>query len=411
MLAYWLARAGVSVELWESRPVFSRKQILYMSSEFWDAVPDAVKAELGADGACHYDDNPMLCSPQKRGRYVNLLISSFQRHMLDYLTGADDVASRVHLVSGSPARLAELLRPPQSVLIVADGGGRDSLVHDLWSRTAPFPKRSVIDGSWPPGSHPFDAIHVAHAAVVTFDAGVDEEVARRRDTEQLVWVQEPKQRAALSFRTLPESAYIGVQLSDATAARLHQSRGADDDGGGAMAAFLDTAEGELYADLLTRSGYRDVRNESLSVFPVHLRSAKRFYYTLRPDDSDDAQTGSPVPTTHCFVIGDAAFTTHFFTGTGMNKGLEVGRVLLDLLLNQPESRWPSYSASVARVRDQLWDEVVPKILPDIARAVHMCRQEGTRGIDSGPTCLMKQSRLLDDDDAAARIRDRVFVQN
>lgn len=385
MIAYWMARQGSGVVLWEPRAHFTRRQILYMSSEFWELVPDPVRQSLGANGGCAYDQNPMICSPTK-GKYVNILLGTFQEQMLAFLRS--DFGDKIQVTPTAAtleqvelAARAATQDGQECAIVVADGGGRTSLVHELWARD---------QGPEQGGKPAFQYIHASNAAVVTFDANVAPPEELDAATAALLFVDEPKQRAGVAFRTLPNAAYIGVQLTDATTADLMRLDPAQ-----LLPAFLQTAEGDLYKTLLARAGYRDVRGEAISVFPIHLKTARQFYYRLA--------------SAHVFVLGDAAFTTHFFTGTGMNRGLEVGKNLVDMLAQQPPSEWPSYEQMVAAIRNALWDNVVPLWLPDMARAIAVCSAKHGPG-DDRSICTLEQSRTLTDQAAVGRVQQRIYLE-
>ncbi len=404
MLANWLCRWGIRVELWEQRQEFNRPQILYMSSEFWRLVPVEVQEALGEHGGvCHYDQNPMLCS-KSSGRYVNLLLGAFQTQLMAYLRQAYPQLFSVVGEWATLDKLQERLSPSAAtaidpsprinVVLVADGGGRHSLVHSLWDHTASQPLSHRPRGG-KKEEQAFQHILASHAAVVTFRASVDELQAGRQETEQLLFVGEPKQKASMAFRTLPDTAYIGVQLRADTAQALRQFPPEQ-----LMKAFLRTTEGQVYLTTQRKAGYRNVRGEQVSVFPIELRSARQFHY----------QMGS----THYFLIGDAAFTTHFFTGSGMNKGLELGQQLLDLIFQRPVSEWGSYERMVAQVRDFMRTTVVPEWLPDIAGAIAVCCNggDGERNVTEAESeCILQQSRILLDQDAIQRVTSpHVFVE-
>ena len=107
--------------------------------------------------------------------------------------------------------------------------------------------------------------------------------------------------------------------------------------------------------------FTDVKMTAVSVFELTLSTAKEFY--RRIDDQ------------YYYLIGDAAFKTHFFTGTGLNRGFASSSILLQLLLKPDFNREllaTSFNLAQISMRNKLWKEQIPKFMFDLCKLHSIC---------------------------------------
>ena len=377
MTSLWLLQAGKHVVLCEGRD-FTRTQILYMQDEYWASLPTQVRTELEADGACHYDYLTTVCMPT--GPRVSVVIKRLQTVVLAHLIAAFPSEFKVVRTVAT----LELLRniPGVRIVIVSSGsggsgggGGKTGIAESLWER--------ATEGETPDGL--YRKIHVANAAVVTFEARQDPAKAESVEAQQFLRGA-PQQMVVRSFRALPDYGYVGVQLSERTMRTLERAPHPR-----LLPIFRLTPEGGVYAKALDTLGFADVRNEKIAAFPIDLRTARQFHFS-----EGDAQF---------YLLGDAAFTTHFFTGMGMNLGLDVASRLVELLLDEGSDayRGDLYETLVAEARDSLWDSVVPLVLPDMDAIIAHCMATSDAG-----SCMVSGAATVPNQAAIQKLQDRVY---
>lgn len=429
MLTLWLAEQGTSVRLYEPRAAFDRPQIVYMEMTYWKRVPLVVKEALKIHGGlCYYNDHPLVCN-DTTGTYINIQLGPFQTHLSNYLRTT--YPHRVHFVPGlalfrslcphtsfrvhdeakrrdvvernerahaehmkhqhwvnqeeDRRRRLRLSRPPplplpssppppppplMHLVLVSDGGGKGSLVHDLWEASTGDRLHGV-----------YQHIPLAFAAVVTFCADVlpgplNIDAASATN----------KQRAYVTWRVLPNLCYIGLKISEASFRILSStSPGLPD--ASRLEQFRSLPEGRLFDEIVAQSGYMNMSDISFRSFPIQLQTAKQFYFPL-------AHAG------HFFLVGDAAFTTDFFSGTGMNRGLATAERLLETICEKPVAQWVRYNADVGAIRDALWDRVIPTYLANVEDLQSRCRGDSR--------CIIESSRTQLDTETAADIHERRY---
>lgn len=352
VLAFWLITAGIRITMYEGR-TFTRGQVLFILREFYDTFPEEVRQRLKNEGIYLHNKNPLVWIDN--GRFIDVHISLLQKFMLEHLQKYPNFILIPHFVT-----LHELRTQAKSrIIIIADGGGKNSVVRSLFS-------------------HPYRSIHVANSAVVTYEGKTINRGTRdNRAFERL----RDGQHAFIIHRALPHYGHVGVQLSDQTYQWLislpENQR---------LEGFFQTPEGKVAEEVLRAGGYIEVMRKAIGVFPIDLRTAKRFYYKRHHR--------------HYFLVGDAAFTTHYFTGMGLNTGMRAARELVSLL-KQKSEKWERYNKIGERLRDNLWDHIVPTELVDMSEIVKYCQGAGNIG-----RCIIAESRAHKNEDIIRKIRKR-----
>lgn len=137
--------------------------------------------------------------------------------------------------------------------------------------------------------------------------------------------------------------------------KIDSFRGLEPDFGGIPEKILFNKVLELY---------EDIHYNSCSLIPISLRSAKDFY----------TRKGNQF----YFLVGDSSFTTHFFTGTGMNRGFASSKILLSLLAQPTFNREllaTLYNLSQKKIRDKLWSEIIPKYMFNACKLINDCMED------------------------------------
>lgn len=371
MMALWLLKNNLKVVLFENR-TFTRKQIVYLSRNNWHALPLDVRDALKRKGnLCRNGEHPLVC---EAGENVNVQINSLQQELLDYILTRFE--SRL-VLRRERATIEALAALDKRLVILADGGGGSSIIHSLWEK----------------GHGEYQSLPVSNAAVVTFNAAFDLEQTVRESV-----FFEDKQKVYVTFRTEGGTGYIATQLSDesfqqithepepevalpvSVRDRLRQFdpksltqppltqqplpqpllqserpiRALSSEE--TMRRFLDTPEGHVYSMVMARSGFFQVTNKDITIFPITLRSASLMYLASAPELG-----GVPV-----FLVGDAAFTGHFFTGMGANSGIDCARQLCHLILSDHQADWYQYHWIALAARDKLWRRTL-NVLVDLGK--------------------------------------------
>lgn len=333
--SYWLLCFGFNVSVYEGRD-FTRQQMLYTLMEHYEAIPAEVRKKLDSKGVCKKNNNPLLCNCEAADK-VDIHISSFQTFMLEYLQKNPKFTFHKNFIS-----YEDICKMDQKVVIVCDGGGKNSVVHTLFK-------------------NPYKTIHIANSAVITYKA-TPEGVENKRFEEL-----RDDQQAFVIHSSLPDYGQLGVQLTRKTFGLLKKTEEKD-----LLPVLMSLPEGKVIKKVIDESGLKNFRDVSLGVFPIDLRTAKRFY--KKKDEK------------HFFLLGDSSFTTHYFTGMGFNTGLKSAKELVHILVNKPEKKWEGYNKIERRLRNYLWDNLIPLHLVDMTDIVEECRD-----CESTGKCIIKKS--------------------
>lgn len=431
MTCWQLLRAGAHVHLYERRNEFERNQILWMESQFWDMLPPGVRKTLAKKGGmCQYGDNPLVCDVHD-GKYVNILLRAFQDAMLHFLQNETFQSSFIcSFTQDVSVSFIQKEHKTTRIVIVCDGGGRNSLLNELWrttensplltdqstmNRVSPTPaatatklksqsrkSSAAMTIGTTETTSPFKSIHVSNAAVITFRAKCPKQLNQSNE-EHLVNFLNGKhpQRAFVTYRALPDHGYIGIQLSDESYAILRDADMARGSPETTAQRLLETfknkvPEGSIFGEVVKECGYTNLRDIAVNLFPIDLRTAKSFHYRISKH--------------HFFVVGDAAFTTHFFTGTGMNRGFLVTTFLVDLLRQEKRAHhWVApYIRFTESTRDQLWDGKIPPVLMDERAEIQSCLKQHSNSMGACLIAASRNGQQFADQNARTRLLQRQF---
>lgn len=333
--SYWLLCFGFNVSIYEGRE-FTRGQMLYTLMEHYKAIPEQVRRKLDNEGVCKKNNNPLLCNCESPDK-IDIRISSFQTFMLEYLLQNPRFKMHKKVVS-----FKDIEEMKQKIVVVCDGGGKTSIVHSLFN-------------------NPYKTIHVANSAVITYKATPDgQENKRFEDLRN-------DQQAFVIHSSVPDYGQLGVQLSSKTFEILKKT-----EENKILDVLLSLPEGKVIKKVVQESGLKNFRDVTLGVFPIDLKTARKFY----------VQKGGK----HFFLLGDSSFTTHYFTGMGFNTGLKSAKQLVHILVNEDENKWSSYNKIEKKLRNYLWDNLIPLHLVDMTDIVEECQD-----CESTGKCIIKKS--------------------
>lgn len=384
----------------ENRSLNTRRQIIFIEDRFWINIPHAIKKYIhDNNGLCITKRDVMLNCYNQEDNYDNTdnrssyaRIDILQDAYYAYLKGLENVHVCV-LNSLEAARTIDLIMTtPVINIILSDGGGPKSISKFLFEDTN------------------FIQVKVSHVVVLGFDCnikgGSHEKYSRHLDRH---FPNVPTdQRQLLTFFTRSKddpnmgSGYIGLQIchssydniktvnnitssaykkcQDIPNARFERLRD--------IAKKIQTTNSDCYniaettKPAETRSFpefalinhalnlFDDVRITAVEVFELKLGTAKQFYKRIGDK--------------FFYLIGDSAYKTHFFTGTGLNRGFASSKILLDLLLNPNFNRELlaiSFNMAQTNMRNILWKEQIPKYMFDLCR-LHQYGSLTARDLDN-----------------------------
>ena len=364
--------------IFEKRVVNTRKQILYMQTEYWNDLPIEIKRYIHEKQGLCIIPSPNYCYGNVEDEYINLARANYliqpEIPMYSYvrLSTLQDAYINYFQNYGfkneTNQRLVYIVYPnddengnidyytslQSNLFIVCDGAG------------------GMISNAICGGKH---KIKVSHAAVITFDfnmrPGVTPENFKNYLNFNINDVQYT-QNSVLSFYTQQMdgsfSGYIGMQISEATfndindKFRIYRENGENKT---KFEIFIENIENRytetvLYT-YLAENAMMNVQNQDMILFDITLSSSINFY--KRFGDK------------YFFITGDAAFTTHFFTGTGMNRGLSSSIVLITLLTyfnSNFEFLATLYTLILQKIRNNLWKTAIPFMLYDFGSIMQEC---------------------------------------
>jgi hypothetical protein len=370
MTAYLFLRNHHPVIIAENRD-FTRKQIIRLEVQFWNALPPEVKAKLKFDGACQFEsllicNNPLEVKDEimPGGADISVVIGAFQWHMNNYLV---EKYGPKYAFLKSKVSLDEIMTNfKDHIVIVADGGGPDSLINNLWVRTTGYIPGDEANG-------PFEFLHLGSAAVYTIESSISNEALLAPSPSSIRSKSGP---ALAMIRALPHYFNFGSQIRDSTRTALESVPENKQ-----FEVFSTFPEGKFINDVISRLGIgTNLTSFKSSFFSLDLRTAKQFYYSYGGKSF--------------FIIGDAAFNQHFFTGRGMNNGFISSKYLVNLVTTQPPSTWCAfYNMQIMKLRDASWS-IIPNWIYNVEQAYKTCQAESERDLVE---CIFKTSLVAKSD--------------
>ena len=298
------------VTVYEKRGEYTRKQVLLINKETYNLLPEEVKENLwskpGHPGCyvlpppkdnlsrCYADELPLATAP------INLIESELYNY-----------ASQIGILIFRDLEIEILedgvyvngYRPNYDVLVGADGAESQVRSIILKSRTlANFRQMyaaTVIDN------------------VGSGIGGIFNKPTKYRIESVQKSVSQNTHRA---FRTTFGQLYIGVML---TLEEYEQVRSAKRNKTSMPNWFINKVK--HVCDMIKTVKCITPNHQNTSVFPVN------------PSYSEKYSRLNPVPT---YLIGDALVSTNFFTGSGVNVGIQTANNLVQLLAEYPDGMIP-----------------------------------------------------------------------
>jgi flavin-dependent dehydrogenase len=391
LTAYMLLSTSYPVSIAEKR-AFTRKQILQLDKQFWNILPREVKKRLITNGACQYIGSSPSCARSAAETkemivsddvIVHIVLGALQTYMMEYLMSTFGSLFRLIAETVSLDKISTTFRG--QIVIVADGSGPSSLGSDLWYATTGYSKpasaatttttTTASSGSGGDQS-PYNTIRLGSAVVYTFE---DPSASKVEETKGYTYVS-GGQRAIGMLRAMPDYFYLGAQIRDATLAAMTAIPEAD-----RFNWFHGTTlEGRYIRHVFSKlfsSEAKGRKNLKFTAFPLEIKAAKQFYYEYRDKIY--------------FLIGDAAFTTHFFTGQGMNSGLRASLFLVQLLQHAPPSTWSAaYNIQMYRLMLSAW-RLIPEVTFDADAVYSSCASStAAAAADEFDRCVMERSGAI-----------------
>ena len=382
----------------EKRDSNERRQILFIEPMFWNEIHPEIKAYINNNGGlCLVKDKTRMLhclnnnitdfSDKRLDRYLGYVrIDILQDAYYNYIKQLDNVYICLYDVAVD-ILLKKIKESKVKNIILSDGGGggpKPSLSYRLFE-----------------GSNYIRA-RVSNAVVLGFDCDINQhkinhygELLQRRAGEDNILLN---QRQLLTFVTKNVneknkfSGYIGLQICDKSydAIRTINSinKNAYPDCKNIEEAKFNRMkdiylqrdpQGDCYkhsqnhADPKSQNFpefvliqhalnlFTNYKITSVSVFDLTLSSATQFYKRINDQ--------------YYFLIGDAAYKTHFFTGTGLNRGFASSSILLQLLLKPDFNREllaTSFNLAQIHMRNKLWKEQIPKFMFDLCNLHKTC---------------------------------------
>ena len=305
----------------ELRAKYTRRQILLINPNTWKLLPNEVKTDLfgkstnGKKPGCFVlppsRDNWARCYKEKLPlasieiRILEQTLFKYIKHNLKHkVTIIRPSEGKLHIEFKNNKVFVNMKEINYDMLIGADGGNSHVRQHIIKTR--------MIKTS--PKRYAFIAMSETQPQKLK---GIHESASKSR--RRKITRTEDK-HAGRFFRTQYGAYYIGLALTkpeyDAVMKAKNEENPIPKHIIKRLYAMCDlvNAQCDFPADIVTTSS-----------FPVQVFKSGR-YSKLTP---------KPV-----YLVGDAAMTTHFFTGTGANNGIAIVETLVNLLKKYPNGRIP-----------------------------------------------------------------------
>jgi hypothetical protein len=426
----------------ENRDMNERKQILLIEPVFWNEIPTQIKQYINIKGG--------LCLPPDKGHMFNcnnsmdinfealkiqnnllkgyVRIDILQDAYYTYVMGLANVYICLTIEHTAESILTSIKTTLVKNIILCDGGGPMSISKKIFQ----------------PDN--FISAKVSNAVVLGFDCEITEQ--SKQNYEELLQRREydPEllnQRQLLTYVTkhLNEpnkySGYIGLQICDKSyndikyVNNITKKTYADcpNTYDAQLQRLKDiflqkkTENGLCYQESNTTKSsaktsfpefaliqyalnlFSTFQMTSVYVFEITLSSAKEFY--------------TRIANQYFYLIGDAAFKTHFFTGTGLNRGFASSKILLQLLLTLEFNREilaTSFNLAQINMRNKLWKEQIPKFMFDLCNLSKVCNLKPHELDDQDSVtrvakCFFEKSKKLFTKAALKNKNDEIILWN
>jgi len=392
----------------------NRAQILHLFTRLWIDLPLKLRYMLEEEkAACFfiYKDGK-TCELEK-----NLKIDDIHDYAIKFITSKFQEVFYRYLIENYPGRvkIIYLQRKDPSVALYSDmhvGGEFNIAPQNIILCNGPSDRnilkyvRSKNKGSVDsirissPGSfmaddkpdmakkefNKFYEIKVASALVNTFNGTLKRFPFKEEDAPFLGKLSNQFFFRFMSTPPDPDNenktnSYMAVQISAASHAKLTAA-------GDKTAAIKELDEYKImqYAKKKLFEINADGKviggedTDKIDEVPIKVSTAPKFFYNL---DSKNY-----------WIVGDAAFTTHFFTGTGLEYGFQSAR-LATTLLTLPTQLDPIYSELkgytynnlLISMRNNLWTKEVASALINVPKIIAACKK-GNEVDAADPTAIL-----------------------
>ena len=149
--------------------------------------------------------------------------------------------------------------------------------------------------------------------------------------------------------------YIGLQISHETYQKLLHFRGKE-----LITELKKEEEGVIY-NHIENNLYENIEPEYTGIFPINIQTATHFHTNINSKNF--------------FIIGDAAYSTHFFSGLGMNRGMDAALKLYELMNSKEKNIGKQYNEFQINQRNFLWKDIIPQYLYPISDTLIKCNKD------------------------------------
>jgi flavin-dependent dehydrogenase len=197
---------------------------------------------------------------------------------------------------------------------------------------------------------------ISYAIVITFTCNLKENNYTQSDYNNLLL----NQNSVVTYFSKPiidnkSNGYIGLQVSYETYEKLKKYKGHE-----LINNLKKEKEGIIYSNIEYKL-YENIEPEYTGIFPINIQTATHFY--------------TKIDNKNFFILGDAAYSTHFFSGLGMNRGMAAALKLYELMDSNNENIGELYNIFQKNNRNTLWKDIIPQYLYPISETLDKCKED------------------------------------
>jgi hypothetical protein len=392
-------KEGSNIYIFEKRKTNTREQIVLLDNLFWNSLPNEIKSKIHISGGLCYANasSNIICDSvsnyDKTTKKVFVKLNVLQDSMIDYFTAME----RIVVVYVNNDFNIDFIRALKSNnIIFSDGTGKEALSAKL------VPDRHTI--------------HVSYAIVITFECKLNMNSSKGSDKMSYIDKYQKLmngQHEIISYVTRTYntagqkdtyafdaslSGYVGMQLSKDTYNTYNEYLKSNNSPQNEKFTYFteNFPEGKI-CNFIINELYKDVAIHNVNMFDITLSCATEFY--KREGDK------------YYFMVGDSAFTTHFFTGTGLNRGLASSKILTSLLADYTFNREflaTLYTISQKKSIVKLWGEIIPQFILDTSEIIKYCNQSPNSGVTELTNCVFGESKTRE---SVRSIQLKEYVDN
>ena len=416
--------------MYEKRKEYTRKQIVYLANIYWKKIPDEVKIYINKNnGLCKFEKDSLQIFECKNDDTnpdlkVVVLLSVLEKGLLEYITKKYNKSFKMNYIES--VKLSEIFKEDVKYLL-CDGGGSGSVTEILFlMNNLKYAETEVLGKI---NMTTFTA--EINDKMTNFNKVVTESIKPKeinKKCSQYLNNHESSEdiKNLLTMPTRIKKEYCDRQQYNIVATRIDTIiQNIDNDNDqctkelkeiknkikhNCLYQILYDDEGQLFnfsyytkyynknkfngylavhtsdshnkrikevADNILDILHKNINNKNNTTFDIKLKKAPKFAF-----EYDKKQ---------CYLLGDAAYTTHFFTGTGLNMGLTHAEIILSM--HKKEFDMDSYNYLLNAAQTKLLANI-KKILRNTNAIIENCNKKHT-DIELFADCLKSSSHAID----------------